>query len=381
MTRALHSRRALLSAAPAAALLPLGACAATGRFVAPGAAPRVCLPKVKAGRDRLIRELVGLRPYRPGGFVVRAEALGDKRVVHNYGHGGGGITLSWGTAYLATALGLQGHSGKVAVLGAGVCGLTTARLVQEAGYEVTIYAKHMPPETTSNIAGGQWYPAFLYRRDTATPEFMAQFQLAARYAYRRHQIHAGKDYGVRWMTNYEIHDHPPSADTYAADDWLRELIPNSRDLAPGQHPFGQTWVSAWDGMMIEPPVFLRRLMQDIQIAGGKILVRDFATPAEVATLPESLVFNCTGLGARDLFDDRELRPLRGQLAVLEPQEEVDYALTAPEGLYMFSRTDGVVLGGTHEMDNWDLTPDPATTQRILDGHAALFAGQLCGPSV
>ena len=67
-------------------------------------------------QSRVIRTVAGLRPYRRSGFVVRAEPLGDKKLVHNYGHGGGGITLSWGSSKLASELGLQGHSGPVAVL-------------------------------------------------------------------------------------------------------------------------------------------------------------------------------------------------------------------------------------------------------------------------
>src|SRR5213596_1652381 len=59
---------------------------------------------VKVSRDRIIREVVGLRPYRAEGFVVEAERIGHKLLVHNYGHGGAGITLSWGTASLATDL-------------------------------------------------------------------------------------------------------------------------------------------------------------------------------------------------------------------------------------------------------------------------------------
>src|SRR5919198_39525 len=59
---------------------------------------------VKVSRDRVIREGVGLRPYRSEGFVVDAERVGEKLLVHNYGHGGAGITLSWGTASLAVAL-------------------------------------------------------------------------------------------------------------------------------------------------------------------------------------------------------------------------------------------------------------------------------------
>src|SRR2546427_852224 len=59
---------------------------------------------VKVSRDRIIREVVGLRPYRSEGFVVDAERIGEKLLIHNYGHGGAGITLSWGTASLAVAL-------------------------------------------------------------------------------------------------------------------------------------------------------------------------------------------------------------------------------------------------------------------------------------
>jgi glycine/D-amino acid oxidase-like deaminating enzyme len=101
------------------------------------------LPPVHVSADREIRTVVGLRPYRPSGFVVRAEKLDDTLVIHNYGHGGGGITLSWGTAKLAVDLGLAGHVGPVAVLGCGAVGLATARLLQEAGATVTIYAKDL----------------------------------------------------------------------------------------------------------------------------------------------------------------------------------------------------------------------------------------------
>src|SRR5690349_15424162 len=59
---------------------------------------------VKVARNRIIREVVGLRPYRPSGFVVDAQRFGNKLLVHNYGHGGGGVTLSWGTASLAVDL-------------------------------------------------------------------------------------------------------------------------------------------------------------------------------------------------------------------------------------------------------------------------------------
>src|SRR5579885_892251 len=48
-----------------------------------------CPYPVNAAPDRLIRSVVGLRPFRPSGFRVEREALGAKSIVHNYGHGGG----------------------------------------------------------------------------------------------------------------------------------------------------------------------------------------------------------------------------------------------------------------------------------------------------
>src|SRR3546814_20706067 len=80
-------------------------------------------------------------------------------------------------------------------------------------------------------------------------------------------------------------------------------------------------------------------------------LRDFHTPADITALPEALVFNCTGLGSNRLFGDAELQPMRGQLAVLLPQPEVDYALETRRGIYMFSRSDGIILGGTADYGN------------------------------
>src|SRR3954454_6593360 len=312
------NRRAFV-ASGSAALLSGCATVGTERF-------RDCTPlaPVIVDPSRLIRTVAGLRPYRRSGFVVRREQLGDKALVHNFGHGGGGITLSWGSANLATELGLQGHSGPVAVIGSGVMGLSTARLAQEAGFAVTIYTAALPPDTTSNIAGGQFHPFSVFREGYETPEFKSQFARALDYSWRRFQIMVGEDYGVRWLPTYVESDSPE-------EKVIATFPPVNRMLRTAEHPFPLDSMRRYDTMYVETGRYLRQLLRDIQIAGGKIEVRKFGTPADIAALPDSLVFNCTGLGSRDLFGDQDLHPARDQLAILEPQPDVQYAFTGGPG--------------------------------------------------
>jgi hypothetical protein len=129
-------------------------------------------------------------------------------------------------------------------------------------------------------------------------------------------------------------------------------------------------------MYVETGRYLRQMTRDVQVAGGKIEVRKFATPADIASLPESLVFNCTGLGSRDLFGDQLLTPIRGQLAILEPQPEVRYAAQGNFG-YMFPRADGILLGGTFERGVWDPTPNPTDIASIIADHKRFFSGFRC----
>lgn len=358
-------RRAFLGSAASSFILP--ACATVP------AAPSVrrdCLPPVNVAPDRVIRTVAGLRPYRASGFVVRGEALGDKRLVHNYGHGGAGITLSWGTSKLATELGLPGHQGAVAVIGAGIVGLTTARLAQEAGFAVTIYAAALPPDTTSNIAGGQIVATGLFDNDAVSPAWLAQLGAAMDYSWRRFQIMVGPDYGVRWLPTYE----ETRATSLSGIDRYR---PGLRLIGPDAHPFPVERMRHYTTMYVETGRFLHRLLRDFEIAGGRIAVRNFATPADLVALPERLIFNCTGLGARALFGDEELRPIRGQLAVLLPQPEIEYAYAAG-GAYMFPRADGIVLGGTFERDQWEAAAQPADIARIVATHQQFVAGFRCG---
>jgi glycine/D-amino acid oxidase-like deaminating enzyme len=343
---------------------------------------------VKVSRDRIIREVVGLRPYRPEGFKVDAERIGEKLLIHNYGHGGAGITLSWGTASLAVdLLSAPGavmtgsrHSRSLnagrhfAVLGCGVNGLSTARLLQRRFQNgpgaVTIYAKALPPETTSNIAGGFWSPTSVFDPEQATAKFTEQFRTACRISNRSFQNLVGPEYGVRWMETFEL---------IRSEANLTRELPGGNDLYPGgeihrdpDHYFGYNFVRQYNTMLIEPPVYLNALLRDFYIAGGKLVVKDFRSREEIKRLPEQVIFNCTGLGAGALFGDQQLEPVRGQLEVLLPQPEIDYCYLASG--YMFPRRDGIILGGTFDHGDWSLAPNPEQTTGILEAHAEIMKG-------
>jgi glycine/D-amino acid oxidase-like deaminating enzyme len=134
-------------------------------------------------------------------------------------------------------------------------------------------------------------------------------------------------------------------------------------------------------MRIEPSIYLEALLADFHLFGGRIVIRNFERIEDVMSLSEPLIFNCTGLGAKALFDDQELVPLKGQLTVAIPQPEVNYGtnggLSNPVaepgiGIHMMPRSDGIVLGGTSEKGVWTLEVNEEERKRIVEGHIELY---------
>jgi glycine/D-amino acid oxidase-like deaminating enzyme len=358
-------RRRFLAAALA---LPAARLAATTRLNR--------LTRVRVAADRVSRVTTGLRPFRPSGFVVKAEKLDEKTVIHNYGHGGAGLTLSWGTSQLAVEKAAEVEPRDCAVVGCGVVGLSTARLLQLRGYNPVIYAKEFPPGTTSGVAGGVWAASSVFVGGQVTPEFRQQFGNALRIAFRRFESLVGDTYGIRWLPEYSLAQdkaaiQAPPTGCLPSD--VDDFYPGSRRLAPHNHPFNVPYVSRRDSMLIEPPIYLDALFRDYLLNGGRAVIREFREPRDLLALPERLIFNCTGLGARELFHDAELTPIKGQLAILEPQPEVDYMTVGPGHIYMIPRQDGIVLGGSYDRGVGNTEADPAVTDRILRENCALFA--------
>jgi len=377
-------RRSLIKLGGMAALgFGVEACAPKAAATVTPKRPPVRLAQVNISWDRIIRTTIGLRPHRPSGFMLRADKLDSKLLIHNFGHGGSGMSLSWGTASMATDLAMPHAERKAAVLGSGVVGLTSARELQRHGFDVTIYAATVPPDTTSNMSLAGWTPTSgLVDTALRTAAWDAQCRQAARIAYRRLQLLIGPKYGVTWVTQYQPseNDQPPRpADNPLLPD---ELSGPRVLLGPGEHPFSTKYCIQREEMRIEPSIYLDALMNDFLNWGGKVVIRKFETPRDVATLTENVIVNCTGLGSKALFNDPDLVPLKGQLIVLIPQPEITYGTTGaarqlpPDSgfVHMMPRSDGIILGGTSLRDNWSLEIEEKERQRVMDLHIELFNG-------
>jgi D-amino-acid oxidase len=370
----------------------LSGCATTAKTVRAGALsqtprrPMLNLAPVRASWERVIRTTIGLRPHRDSGFVLKAEAFDTKTVIHDYGFAGAGMSLAWGTGAMAADLALQHGERRAAVLGCGSPGLTAARQLQRRGFDVTIYATAVPPNTTSNMSSASFSPTYLLvNPDRRTPAWDAQFRQAAEIAFRQLQLLVGPYYGISWIDDYTLSDDPPPAQPHAEDDGLLpDHLRTGRDrevLGPGAHPFPVRYAVRSSSMRIEPTIYLDALMRDFLIFGGKIVIRTFNTPRDLMSLPESVLINCTGLGSKTLFNDDELVPIKGQITVLEPQPEVTYRASgrAPHisgdggNWSMGPRRDGIVLGSTVERGVSSLEVNEELRRQVVDNTISFFS--------
>jgi len=379
----MHRRAFLTTSGMAAVGFGLSGCATNPKPKITSRSAPVTLAPVKASWDRIIRTTVGLRPHRDAGFVLRPDKLDDKLLVHNYGHGGAGMSLAWGTGLMAAEFATEHQARQAAVIGCGSVGLTCARQLQRRGFDVTIYALAVPPNVTSNMSLAGFTPTSgLVENDKRTPQWDAQYMRAADISYRQLQLLCGTHYGVSWLDNYSlVNDLQQRPSTNPERPNLQAQFNIGREvLQPGEHPFATKYAIRSPEIRIGPSIYLDNLVRDFQLWGGKIVIRKFETPRELAALREPIVVNCTGLGAKDLFGDQELVPLKGQLTVMVPQPEVQYHTNggvppvagASLGIHMMARSDGIILGGTSQRGVWTLEPDEAERKRVVDSHIAVF---------
>jgi glycine/D-amino acid oxidase-like deaminating enzyme len=382
------ARRRVLSGAGAllcAGALPRCAAQLAGGEMLPA---RLALAPLDASVDRISRITVCTRPFRAQGPRLDVEQIAGKTVVHNYGHGGSGWSLSWGSGEIAVAKAMSTGERDIAVIGCGALGMTSALLLQRAGARVTIYARDLPPNVRSSLATGLFTPdSRICDEEYATPEFKATWQGMCRKSYQTYSTLLGLPGNpVEFIDNYEVADlarrvayDPDGARPDFAElqsELTPELLPRGTTYSPGQHPFGNRSVRRTSALMFNITDYARYLQSQFQANGGRIVVREFHSPAEFGTVAEKTLINCTGYGARALLNDDSVIPVRGQLARMTPQRGVHYALTYRATLFVARRDEFVFQHFTGEAQGFNdesTDPDRAEAETAVNTIGRLFA--------
>ncbi len=345
-------------------------------------APGPIIP-IRADLDRIFRITVCLRPFRAAGPRLDVERVGDKLVIHNYGHGGSGWSLSWGSADMVVRRAMEASPSarECAVIGCGALGLTAALTAQRLGLQVTIYAKERPPYVRSARATGSWTPdSRIALTSAVAPGFAAEWERMARTSFAMYQSYLGSaGTPIEWTDRYILRDQPRPATAQAAaaaygdshgfasyGDRIADLTPPAQELPRGATPFPTRFVRRTTSLTFNVASYSRQLVEEFQIAGGRIETREFHQPADLAALPQSLIINSTGYGARALWSDESIVPVRGQIAWLIPQDGVNYGLYY-KGLNVLARRDGIVIQPSPQGDDtgWNETseePDRAEAE-------------------
>ena len=231
------------------------------------------------------------------------------------------------------------------VVGGGVVGLTTAVVLAESGRRVRVWAREPAEHTTSAVAGGLWWPYRIEPGPLAGAWAVESLGVYEELAARPEETGVRLVEGVHQGTRLD-----------ELGEWAGR-VPGLRAVAGGV---------AARLPVIDMPVHLAWLRERFARTGGTVEVREVS---DLAAVPAGVVVNCTGLGARSLVPDPAVRPVRGQLVVVENPGITTWYTSVGHAsdvsTYFIPQPDGLLLGGTAEEDAWSLAPDPATAAAIV----------------
>lgn len=249
---------------------------------------------------------------------------------------------------------------EILVIGCGVSGLTSGIALQRAGHRVAIWAKALPPNTTSNVAAAVWYPYKAYPIERVTTWGAEAYR-----AFR--ELARIEGAGVAMAEVLEVRDTP------SADPWWAGAVDGFRHARADELPPGYEDGYVFAAPVMDMSVYLDYLMRAFRAGGGQIVEREVAR-LDDALVTYPLVVNCTGLGARELCGDTDLYPSRGQVARVRHNgfRRVLLDDVGPNKVaYIVPRIHDIVLGGVDEERNESTAVDPGQTESILRRCAAL----------
>lgn len=253
-------------------------------------------------------------------------------------------------------------SKNIAIIGAGISGMSTAYLLKDKGYNITIYAKAFSPNITSNKAAAFWFPYHIrndhrgiewcntsynyYKSFTAIPEAGISM---------RHLIKVLRE---------NVEDKEPIWIDFMPAGSLRVM--DETELQPGVARGYDITVP-----LIETQIFLPYLQQQLKHSGVTFIEKDVDDLNEFAN-GFDIVVNCSALGSRKLCNDEALIPVRGQVALLSPKEGMNLYIDNEKPMYVVPRKDAIIVGGTYEERIETDTTEPQTIERLLKNAYEIF---------
>ena len=281
----------------------------------------------KISKENITQVVTGYRPIRKSGVRIEKEQIEDKLFIHNYGYGGSGLTLALGGA--AEVLNLIKNDPNpiktVAVLGAGVAGLTTAYELLEQGYEVHIYADNWSPKLTSNIGAGIW-TALKACKDYSEEQVKLHEQILETAKNRLlPSTENGKEFkGVTVIPHYRFLDE-------GKEEFNSTYLKGKKILARFDNGFTREGVCV-EKLHIDGKLFLEDLFKKIQEKGASLYHMHFSSLDELLQIEEELIVNCSSIGAKSLFQDDDLYESKGYLIYFEPDKSINYVYSFPSDL-------------------------------------------------
>jgi D-amino-acid oxidase len=222
---------------------------------------------------------------------------------------------------------------RIAVIGAGVSGLTSGVVLAENGYDVTLFASEVMA-TTSAVAGAIWYPYHIKPKE--------KVERWGRSSYDEFVVLArDRTSGVELIEmnvfSIEVKRRLPRWSVGMS----RRYLP--REEIPPAYRYG----FAVTVPVMETPLYLPYLRRRFRKAEGRIRQKTIGDLRDLTPKFDAVV-NCSGYGAKTLCNDQRLRPGRG-IVVLTPNPGLDRALVYAEDpkalMYVIPRRNDCVLGG------------------------------------
>ena len=244
------------------------------------------------------------------------------------------------------------------VIGSGVIGLSSALVLQRAGYQVHILTREMPLQTTSVAAGAVWSGSDLDGRSR---------QWAAASLEHFFKLIEATGSGVTWQRMREVYAQP------VPDPWYRERLPFFERVSPEDLQPGLADGYLMDVPMVAPPLYLQYL-HDQFIAGKGTFETRVVDTLEGLQNEASLLVNCTGVGARTVAGDKGVYPMRGQTILIEAPDITIGYMKHDSIDHIFPRSDGVILGGIKVAGDWNRELDAADSADIIERTSKIEAG-------